>query len=42
MTLFFKSRTALRQFPSKNGKRVDNGPDAGSKRWAFQLETNKR
>lgn len=38
MTIFFSSRTALRAFASKNGKKVDNGVGAGAKRWAFKIQ----
>lgn len=37
MCIYFSTRNALRAFASKNGKKVDNGPQAGSKRWAFKL-----
>jgi hypothetical protein len=37
MSIFFASRTLLRAFASKNGKKVDNGAAAGGRRWAFVI-----
>lgn len=37
MQIFFKNRTAQRNFKG-SGKKVDNGPSAGSRRWAVELQ----
>lgn len=38
MQIFFKSRTLVRAFGSKNGKVVDHGANAPTgRRWAFKI-----
>ena len=37
MQIFFASRTAQRNFKGQ-GKKVDNGVQAGSRRWAVELK----
>lgn len=39
MQMFFKSRTAQRAFAGA-AKKVDNGVQAGAKRWAVVLQTS--
>lgn len=39
MQIFFKTRTAQRSFKG-GAKKVDNGPKAGSRRWAVVLHTS--
>lgn len=44
MQIFFKSRTAQRAFKlaeSSTAKKVDNGSQAGARRWAVELTTSK-
>lgn len=41
MQIFFKTRTEQRAFKG-NAKKVDNGPTAGAKRWAVELQVNKK
>ena len=38
MQIFFKSRTAQRAFKGE-AKKVDNGAQAGARRWAVELVT---